>query len=204
MWNSCQIEYIWTSWPRGNSSVDNGEIITCFRGNSSMAKNLQMNWQINGRSRSYVSDCAVPEGSYGYMKWVYICSSESVFSLFCGCVTVDQRCLDRVTLIYDIWHHFWLDCWRCLWRWHPNGWPHTTTTLLLILTEVGWELICIYATHQKKTHKKKKSHPLRCITHFTVSFSEFLLKCFKNPALDLSKRALSGAGVTATRFRSKC
>lgn len=58
------------------------------------------------------SDCAVPEGSCGYMS-LYLSKWKCLKSFFCECVTVNQRCLDRETLIYDIWHQLWLNCRRC-------------------------------------------------------------------------------------------
>lgn len=44
---------------------------------------------------------------------LYLSKWKCLKSFFCECVTVNQRCLDRETLIYDIWHQLWLNCQRC-------------------------------------------------------------------------------------------
>lgn len=93
---------------------------------------------------SDVNDCAVPEGSLQiYEMSVYLFKSESVevFFCVCECVTVDQRCLDRETLIYDIWHRLFrnysqkvpLTCG------HRKRLASCDESLLLILTDVGCE-----------------------------------------------------------------
>lgn len=125
---------------------------------------------------SDINDCAVPDGSCRYMKWVYICQS-----VYCECVTVDQRCLDRETLIYDIRHRLLLNCWRC---------PSTVImagleSLLLILTDVGCELICIHDPY---------FFTLCWLTHtHQISFCICLLKRFEiQPQRAKTRLKLSG------------
>lgn len=60
-----------------------------------------------------------------YEMSVYLLKKKVLKSFFCECVSVDQRCLDRETLIYDIWHQLWLNHTWCPWLWHHHGWPHT-------------------------------------------------------------------------------
>lgn len=92
--------------------ADNENIIMGFRGNSSVVKSEHTNlkvWRLAAKAGQMSVTVQCLKESNGHETSVYLKSF---------CLSVIHWCLDRVTLIYDIWHQG--DNLRCLWLWHPH------------------------------------------------------------------------------------
>lgn len=55
---------------------------------------------------------------YGMSVYLF---KRKCLSFSCECVTVEQSCLVRETLIYETWHQLWLNYLRCPGPWHLNS-----------------------------------------------------------------------------------